>query len=191
MSISFKLLTIILLASLFACNSAPEPYARPFGFPRIEIPKEIKYKKFDNKTCPFTFEYPEFGTVSRDLADSCWVDIYFPRYDCKWHISHHSVVKGQKDRNARFEDFRKLVYKHIKKASNIPETPLKTQNGYGVKYELYGNVGTPVELFFGNETDVLTASFYFNTAQKNDSLAPVIDYMKGQMNHLVETIEWK
>lgn len=190
MKITFKLLTFTLLASLFACNSAPEPYARPFGFSRIEIPKETKYKKFDNKTCPFTFEYPEFGTVSRDVADSCWVDIYFPKYDCKWHISHHSVIKG-KDRNAQFEDFRKLVFKHIKKASNIPETNLKTANGYGVKYELYGNVGTPVELFFGNDTDVLTNSFYFNTAQKNDSLAPVIDYMKGQMDHFVETVQWK
>jgi gliding motility-associated lipoprotein GldD len=40
-------------------------------------------------------------------------------------------------------------------------------------------------------THFLRAALYFRTALKNDSLAPVINYMKEDMLHMLETLEWK
>ncbi|TAE61411.1 MAG: hypothetical protein EAZ89_00585, partial [Bacteroidetes bacterium] len=77
----FPALTAILcLLLLAACNSY-EPYARPYGYHRIDIPQNAEYQGFVSKNCPFVFQYPSYGEVSRDESDSCWVDISFPRYD--------------------------------------------------------------------------------------------------------------
>jgi hypothetical protein len=37
----------------------------------------------------------------------------------------------------------------------------------------------------------LRGALYFNTALKSDSLAPVIEYLKKDVIHLLNTLEWK
>jgi hypothetical protein len=36
----------------------------------------------------------------------------------------------------------------------------------------------------------LRGALYFRTALKNDSLAPVIDYIKKDVIHLLNTVKW-
>lgn len=173
-----------------ACGGEEDTTPRPWGFYRIDMPQKTAYKTFSNSTCPFTFDYPSIGEVSRDQADSCWTDINFPQYACKWHVSSKDFFTP-KDKIAQFEDFRKLVYKHSKKASNITEFPFKNEQGEGIKYEIYGNVGAPIEVFFSNPKHTMTIDVYFNTAMHNDSLAPVIDYMKKEIENTVLSLKWK
>lgn len=181
----------ILLSGLMVQGCAEEEaQAKPWGFSRMELPQNFGYKKFENTSCPFTFQYPDFGTITRDNSDSCWADISFPIFEAKWHISHHDISK-QKDRQAHFEDFRKLVYKHVKKASAIADYPFENEKGKGMRYELYGNVGAPVEIFFSNDKYTMTADFYLNTALKNDSLDPAIQFMKIEMDKMMESFQWK
>lgn len=181
---------VIGLTLMMGCGESDNNFPRPWGFHRIEIPTSVNYKTFENKPCAFTFEYPDLGEVTRNPEDSCWVDIYFKRYDCKWHVSQKTYANEQ-ERNQQFEDFRKLVYKHAKKASNIPDIPFENTSGKGVKFEVYGNVATPVEIFFYNDKHTMMSTCYFNTAVKNDSLAPIIDFMKKEMDHLMATVKFK
>jgi hypothetical protein len=37
----------------------------------------------------------------------------------------------------------------------------------------------------------LRGALYFRTATANDSLAPVIEYIKADMIHLLNTLEWE
>lgn len=180
----------LILLILTACGGEEDTTPRPWGFARIEIPQKVDYSKFSNTTCPFTFEYPAMGEITRNQADSCWVDIAFPKYGCKWHISNKDIT-STKDKMAHYEDFRKLVYKHSKKASNITELPFKNAQGEGVKFEIYGNVGSPIEVFFSNPKHTMTLDLYFNTAMRNDSLAPVIDFMKKEIEHTMTSLAWK
>jgi gliding motility-associated lipoprotein GldD len=184
---------MVIALSLFwvgGCTGEEYSAPKPWGFHRIDLPKQTSYKTFENSTCPFTFEYPNSGEITRQSQDSCWADISFPAFNAKWHISHHPVT-STKNRQARFEDFRKLVFKHSKKASTIADTPFESPQGKGMKYEVYGNVGTPLELFFFNEKHTMTLDFYFNTALRNDSLEPVIQYMKKEIDHTMQTFKWK
>lgn len=186
-----KQIFVLVFSTIFLTNCGEEASApKPWGFHRIEMPKLEGYKTFDNGTCPFTFEYPSYGEVSRNQQDSCWVDIAFPYFNCKWHISHQAI-NDKKDRIALFEEFRKLVYKHSKKVSTITDTPIETQVAKGVKYELYGNIATPIELFLYNDKHTMTLDFYYNTALHNDSLAPITEQMKKDIAHLVESVKWK
>ena len=36
----------------------------------------------------------------------------------------------------------------------------------------------------------LRGALYFNTQVQNDSLAPAIEYMKRDMMHIINTLEW-
>lgn len=177
---------------LVACQSY-EPYPRPYAYPRIDLPGNPSYTTFDNLSCPFTFSYPEGGKVQRDNNDSCWVDIFFPAYDLTWHITYRDTRTGGKDKGAYFEDYRRLVYKHTQKARDIQAKPIRYPAGAGTWFDLYGNVGTPSQIFMHDsaEQQIVMMSFYFQTALKNDSLQPVIEYMKEEVDHMLGTFRWE
>lgn len=187
----FPLLFLSLLI-LSSCQ-APAPYPRPMAFHRIDFPQEVAYTQFESSACPFTFEYPDMGGITRSNSDSCWVDIYYPQYECTWHITYRDIQTSGKSRAKHFEEWRKLIYQHSKKASQIKENPIQAENGKGFIFEVFGEVGTPAQIFFFDEQeeDLMMMSIYFQSALKNDSLAPVIEYMKEELAHLTTTMEWK
>lgn len=181
----------ILLAGLIVgCSNPPQPFPRPKGWPRIDLPAH-EYQRFENGVCPFTFEYPKFGVIERQKEDSCWMDLYFERFECRWHVTYRYVPGSGKTVNDHYEEYRKLVFKHIQRVQQIKEDPIATKNGTGTLYELFGTVGVPAQVLFTDSTHLVMASFYFDTAVRNDSLAPVIDFMKEDLRHMAESIEWK
>lgn len=188
------LLLLALVAAFFsACSGEYEPFPRNRAFSRIEIPAATAYQTFSNGICPFTFEYPAGGIITRNREDSCWVDIDFPTWGCKWHVTFRDIPATGKPASYHFEEYRDLVYKHSKKASQIRAKTLEIPAGKATMFEIYGNVGTPAQYFVVDslEHNNMMMSFYFQTALKNDSLAPVITYMKAQTQHAMETLRWK
>ncbi len=182
------------LVGICCTSSPPAPLPRPFGYPRIEFPQDYSYVQFQKETCPYTFNYPDWGELAQFREDSCWVDIYFPLYDCTWHITYRELETkaGIEARNFILEEHRSLIYNHSKKASNILNSPLSESRGYGVFYEIYGNVGTPAQVFFSDSanTQILMTSFYYNSTIQNDSLHPISELMKGELLKMVESIQW-
>ena len=158
------ILVFSLVIFLYSCSNDTTP--RPWGYHRLILP-EHKYKLYDNPNCPYKFEIPVYGQVLNEDNDSCFLDIDFPQ-------------------------FGELVYKHSKKATEIREHILERKNGIGTFFELYGEVPTSAQFFFSDSTRfAMITSMYFKTATKNDSLKPVIDFMKKDLMHLIETIQWK
>ena len=185
----FLFIPVLIVMLLAGCEEANQ-YPRPYGFPRIDLPAHT-YAQFEHPNCPFTFEYPEFGKIQEYRPDSCWVDISFEQFDAKWHITYRHIPTSNKTLSQHYEEYRKLIYKHSPKVSNIEEYALTTPNGTGTMYELYGAVGTPAQIFFTDSTHIMMMSSYFNTATKNDSLAPVIDFLKYDLDHVVQTMAFK
>ena len=58
--------------------------------------------------------------------------------------------------------------------------------------ELSGQVPSQVQFY---TTDMaqhfLRGALYFNTATQNDYLAPVIAFIKEDIIHMIQTLEWK
>ena len=174
---------------LYSCDTETTP--RPWGYPRMILP-EHKYRLYDNPNCPYKFEIPVYGQVLNEDNDSCFFDIDFPQFGARWHITTRNYGKEKTDVLKAYEDYRDLVYKHSKKASEIRETILERKNGIGTFFELYGEVPTSAQFFFSDSTKyAIILTFYFKTATKNDSLKPIIDFMKKDLWHLIETIQWK
>lgn len=183
-------LVAVLLCCMVACSHPKDPFPRPKGWPRIDLPAHT-YQKYDNNVCPFTFEYPAIGIIEKQKNDSCWMDLYFKPFECRWHVTYRYIPGSGKTAMDHYEEYRKLVFKHIQKVSQIKENPIAGPNGSGTLFELFGTVGVPAQLLYTDSTHLVLASFYFDTAVRNDSLAPVIDFMKEDLRHMAESIVWK
>ena len=92
-----------------------------------------------------------------------------------------------------FNDAYRLTSQHQIKADAINELVMKTDKGYTATIaELSGEVPTQIQFITTDSTHhFLRGALYFKTATKNDSLAPVIQYVKIDIIHLLNTLQWK
>jgi gliding motility-associated lipoprotein GldD len=179
---------------LFACFSCRDIYVpKPRGYFRIALP-EKDYIKYDT-VCPFVFEYPTYSKISYATGSNnepCWFNIEFPGYNAEIYITYKEVNNNFE---AIMEDSYKLdVKNHTIKADAINETPWENSEGkvYGILYDLKGNTASAVQFYVTDSLKhYLRGSLYFSVQPNKDSLAPVIEFFREDMLHLIETFNWK
>jgi gliding motility-associated lipoprotein GldD len=95
--------------------------------------------------------------------------------------------------NDLVEDARKLTGKHQIKAYAIEEAEIKTPTGdVASVFELEGEVPSQFQFYVTDSTKhFLRGALYFRTATQNDSLAPVIEFVKKDIVHLLNTLKWQ
>ena len=181
---------IITLCLIISCTQTYTP--KPRGYFRLDFPSK-EYQHFDS-TCPFTFEYPKYGQIERDLnknAEPCWINISFPGYKSKIHLSYKSINSN----SAQFiEDSHTLAYKHAIKADAIDEllVDYPERKVYGIIYDIRGNAASSVQFYLTDSLrHFLRGSLYFETSPNKDSLAPAIDFFRKDVEKLINTLEWK
>ena len=178
---------IIILAG---CDRSFTP--KPSGYVRIDYP-EKSYRVY-SEASQFQFEIPVYSSVEADRsprAEPGCINIVFPHFDGKVHLSYKPV---EKNLDLFITDCRTLVYKHTVKAEGIEEIPFSNleDHRYGIVYDLKGNVASAVQFFITDSTHhFLRGSLYFNSRPNRDSLNPVIDFLRADILHMIETTEWK
>ena len=185
----FSIAAIIVFLS--ACEGEFVP--KPKGWNRIDLP-EHSYQPLKG-TYPYYFEYAENAKVVDDttgLSEPYWIQIIYPEMDAEVDISYKAIGG---DRNRFYEiinDAHKLTSKHQVKAYSIEQTMLKTKKQQtAVVFELAGEVPSQIQFYVTDSTQhFLRGALYFKTATSNDSLAPVISYIKEDVMHLLNTLEW-
>ena len=185
------LLLLFVAAELVSCDQEYTP--KPRGYIRIDVPEKA-YGPID-VDCPFVFEsaiYSNFVMDQRTQSEPCWFNIEYPQYKAKFHFSY-KPLNG--DLLEFLEESRSLTNKHMSKASDIDETLIiiDERKVYGMIYSVEGSeAASPLQLYLTDSTDhFLRGALYFRVSPNNDSLAPVIDLIKGDILHLVETLNWK
>ena len=186
-------IVIVMTALLFQdCKRNDHSAPKPRGYFRIDLPK--KEHKQLQLNCPYRFEYPVYSKIIRDprnIGRDCWINIHYPQFNSNIHISYKKMNNNLKK---YAEDAHTLAYKHTVKAEAIKENFYRDEkrNDYGVFYELKGNVASPAQFFVTDSINhFLRGSLYFRTVPNKDSLAPVIQFVKQDMQHLIETLHWK
>ncbi len=180
----------ILALIISSCKNNPTP--KPRAYFRISFP-EHKYDSLENKY-PYFFEYPSYTKIVEDKAynaEPYWINIDYPDYKGKIHLSYKQIKNNLVE---LLEDNRKLAYKHAIKAEAIGEKLFMApeKNVYGILYDIKGDAASSVQFFLTDSVrNFLRGSLYFNTIPNKDSLAPVVDFVKEDIMHLMETLEWK
>jgi gliding motility-associated lipoprotein GldD len=194
----FHAIALLLLfvgsGSLFSsCSSEYTP--KPRGYFRIALP-ERKYVLLDS-IYPYRFEFPAYARITNDPlspGEKNWINIEMPVFHGRIHISYKPLT----DKNSLIkftEDTRTLALKHMAKASGIRHIVINdpSRKMYGLVYEINGmGAASPYQFYLTDSTrHWLRGSLYFDAIPNNDSLAPVIDYVKTDIQHLFETFSWK
>lgn len=187
----FSYLLFFLMFFVAGCNDTSTP--KPRGFFRIELPAR-EYQLLDS-TFPYTFEYPLYAVITGDPHSPDqpnWINVDFPRFKARVHLSYKAVNKNL---GVFTEDAHSLVMKHIPKASAIEEVRIDNDvnDVHGVVYDIKGTgAASPYQFYITDSSrNFLRGALYFNTLPNNDSLAPVIDFIKTDISHMLETMRWK
>lgn len=194
MKISKFISSIVLCVCIVYSNSCSEGTApKPKGFFRIHLPKK-DYRMIDT-IFPYKFQYPVYARISGDPHapdQPYWINIDFPAFKAKLHLSYKSINNNL---NILAEDAHSMVMKHIPKASSINEIRIddNTSKVHGIIYDIQGTgAASPYQFFITDSSNhFLRGALYFNTLPNNDSLAPVIEFLKQDILHIIETTEWK
>lgn len=195
----FFVWVLVVIGILTVLQSCEDPVytPKPKGYFRIELPNKA-YQRFDDTQCPYSFEFPVYSRVERqntffgeDVSDSCWLDIVIPELTGEIHLSYKDISQ-ENTLEKLIEDAHKMAYKHTVKADYIDESLINTPNGLGgVLYELGGNAASNIQFYVTDSTQhFLRGSLYFGATPNQDSLAPVIKFVRADMLHLIETLRW-
>ena len=191
-----KVLSVIVLGIwLGACNSSIQEYSpKPRGFNRIDLPQH-SYQTLPNEY-PYSFEYSKEAIIQIDTfknAEPHWIIVYYPKFDTRIQFTYKKVNHDLSRLQNMMGDAAKLAFNHDKKAYSITDKILLTKSGKkAVIFELEGEVPSPYQFFVTDSTKhYLRGAVYLMTATENDSLKPIIDYMKVDSKHILETLKWQ
>lgn len=183
-----------LIATAWLAASCSESYTpKPRGYLRIDLP-ENTYKSFDSAR-HYRFDYAATASVRQAdeaVAQQDWFTIQYPSLKAEIYLSYKAV-----DNNLAvyLEDARTMALKHLPKASGIADS-LIIQPGekvFGSFYFIQGKgVASPVQFYLTDSTrHFVRGALYFGFRPNNDSIAPVIQFLKKDLRHMVGTFSWK
>ena len=183
---------------LISCRDQVSVVPKPRAYPRIIFP-ERTYIAFNQSYCDFSFDFPNYCEVEREdrffdeaPQDSCWFDLYFAPFNARLHCSYVPIDKENSFARLRDDAF-KLVNKHTSKASYIEEVPIVGNNNgvTGFVFDIQGPAASPYQFYLTDSTNhFIRASLYFRNQVNVDSIAPVLDFIRTDVNHMIRTFSW-
>jgi len=192
---SVKIIVACLAMLLFAACGGNHDYSpKPRGFFRIPFPKK-EYQEY-NEGCPFTFNYPKYANIEPDKnknAQPCWLNMQFKQFNGTLHLTYDNI-KSKKEFDALVEDAHKFVFNHTAKASGIDQGTIyyPDRKVYGIYYTLDGNTASSVQFFLTDSTKhYLRAALYFNEQPRLDSIQPVLNFVKKDVDVMIKSFKWK
>jgi len=184
---------LIILFVFAACDS--ETYLpKPRGYNRIDLP-DREFQILPD-SFPYSFEYSKHAKLLKDsswISEKFWIDLYYPYFDASVEISYKPILKDQKLSEEFISTSYRLTSQHNVKAYAIEEAIIELPNGNMASFtELEGEVPSQLSFHVTDSTEnFLRGALYFKTATKNDSLAPSIKFIKEDVLHLLNTLQWK
>jgi gliding motility-associated lipoprotein GldD len=185
-----KLIIPFVLLVLFACGEEtfipkPPTYLRP------ELP-DHSYETYTD-SCQYRFELPSIYTVEKAPTTAnadCHRRIqlgplngtvYFRYWNMDQPLSFYV-------NNANDE-----IDRHKGKARSVKDERIIRDDDdvYGIIFALEGDVATPFQFYLTDSTDhFVYGEVLFNSSPNYDSLKPSLDYLRTDLDQLLETFKW-
>ena len=167
---------------------------KPYGYHRILLPTH-EYTLLPD-TFPYSFEFSKHAILLQDtssIAEPYWVNIHYPAFRADIQLTYKPINNNPQLLREYLHDAYKLTAKHQIRACAIEEDVVQTATGHtAVVASLSGQVPSQFQFYTTDSVNhFLRGALYFNTATQNDSLAPVIDFIKEDIMHMLHTLAWK
>lgn len=162
----------------------------PFIF-EADTSVELTLKK-PRQVCTFNAD----GSIKPDRVsfDEVWLDINYPQWNGVVFLTYKRIrslddLRGQIDTSAR------LLEKHYQVASGVDEHCFDSDDGtvHAVTWHLLGAKVASTYQFYATDSvsNFLRGGLFLNQTPNNDSLAPVLEYIQADIDHLIETLRWR
>lgn len=190
--------TFCIFASLgFASCRPTVPTAKPIGYFKIDLP-EHEYQQFDSASFPYSFSYPVYGEITQDANltkqehEPYWINVFFAKFNATIYLSYKKITK-QEPLEKLIEESYKLSYAHDQRADYIKTPPFETKNGlYGVLFNVGGNAASTYQFFITDTVNnFVRGSLYFDVAPNVDSLKPSIEFLRKDIDEMIQTFKFK
>lgn len=176
-----------------ACHHEKNYMPKPRGYFRIDLP-EKQYVSVDTVE-RYRFECPNYAVITNDPYspdEKNWVNINMNPFKASIHLTHKEVKGNLSD---YLEDVHLMLTKHLQKASGIRDSLIINDEHkvYGMLIEMDGStVATPLQFYLTDSThNFVRGALYFNFLPNNDSMQPVISYIRQDIDQIIRTFEWK
>ncbi|OFY67049.1 MAG: hypothetical protein A2V64_13670 [Bacteroidetes bacterium RBG_13_43_22] len=192
-------ISIIITSAMILTGCREVPVPKPKGYFRIDLP-EKEYIVFNDTIrqddyLPLSFEYPVYGIISFDEnvnPEPGWFNVDFPPFKARIYLTYKGI---NNDLDELMEQtYRMNVKNHISKADAISEQVFSDPENkvYGILYDLKGNTATAVQFFVTDSVNhFFRGSLYFLSEPNPDSIAPVNQFFRDDIIHMIETLRWK
>ncbi|WP_461075432.1 gliding motility lipoprotein GldD [Spirosoma flavus] len=183
-----------LLVAACSGSSSDNYTPKPKGFPRFDLPKPV-YKQIE-ATHPYEFEYNSIARILPDTfarSEPHWIFINYPAWNASVQLTYKPVLHDVNRLRSMLEDSYKLAARHNIKAYAIEQRKLRLKSGLEASIiDLSGEVPSQVQFVTTDSTThFLRGALYFNVATENDSLQPVIQYIRNDIVHMLNTLKWR
>ncbi|HTD99270.1 MAG TPA: hypothetical protein VK668_08270 [Mucilaginibacter sp.] len=199
-----KIGLLIPIVLFFAACSGNHDYSpKPRGYYRIVFPQKA-YRQFEGPY-PFTFIYPKYAVIEKDTAVTLQkknkklinmkylLNMQFPQFNGTLHLSYESIT-SKKVFDELTEDARTFAFKHSVKATSIDQGIIHNPDRkiYGIYYTIDGNAASSVQFFITDSTkNYMRGALYFNSVPRLDSIQPVLNFVKKDIDTMIKTFRWK
>lgn len=136
------------------------------------------------------------GSIKPDRVkyDEVWLDINYPQWNSVIFLTY-KTLNGPEELGGQVDTSMRMLEKHYKVTSGVEEQGYEDPEHkvYGTVYYLKGSkVASTCQFWLTDSTHhFLRGALFLNVTPNNDSLAPVVDYIQADIEHLVETLRWR
>ena len=179
-----KKYSLFLIIILQSCISDVQP--KPSSFLRLDYPKPI-YKRIE-LTNKISFETNNTLSIFHNRKEK--FSLIYPKMKATLYLNYNTVKKNL---DSLLNDAYQLPYKHITKAESIPEKIFinPDKKVYGTLFSVIGDAASQHQFFLTDSLKhFLVGSLYFYARPNYDSIYPAATYIRDDIIHMIETLEW-
>ena len=173
----------------FAVSCADDPRPKPRAFLALEYPSP-EYEPVDI-SCPYTFEKNRIVEVEQaGGTNECWINLEYELLNGTIFITYQPV---RNNLDSLLRDAQQLPLQHTIKADVIEGDVYTNEyhDTYGMFYEVVGDAASQAQFYLTDSVDhFMTGSVYFAVQPNFDSILPAAEYLKDDIRHLMETVQW-
>ena len=123
--------------------------------------------------------------------NNCWLNLNYTKHNATIYLTYKEVENNIFE---LIEEARGMVYKHTIKADAINEKRYLNNNKetYGVLYDIHGETASSVQFYITDSIqNFIRGALYFEANPNQDSLKPIINYVREDIIRIMESLIWK
>jgi gliding motility-associated lipoprotein GldD len=140
--------------------------------------------------CPFTFDINSLSSI--EIQPNCFFSLSYPSMKAKVYMSYFNLNKHQIE--DLYRDFNARLLEHTKQEARIQESSYENANQqkYGRFFEITSNAPSNLHyLLTDQKNHFMSGVLFFSATPNYDSLFPAIQYIKNDLRHLTESLDWR